>query len=77
MLAKKTAVQNSTLVKRKNKTLAKMKNQWQLYLFMIIPVGFLVVFSYYPMLGIQLAFKDFDLSQGMWASSWIGFDHFA
>ena len=77
MLAKKTAVQNSTLVKRKNNTLAKMKNQWQLYLFMIIPVGFLVVFSYYPMLGIQLAFKDFDLSQGMWASSWIGFDHFA
>lgn len=63
--------------RKKSKTLMKAKSQWQLYLFMLIPVAFLLVFSYYPMLGIQLAFKDFDYNLGMWGSEWIGLDHFA
>lgn len=63
--------------RKKNKTLVKAKGQWQLYLFMLIPVAFVLVFSYYPMLGIQLAFKDFDYNLGMWGSEWLGLDHFA
>lgn len=63
--------------RKKSKTLMRAKSQWQLYLFMLIPVAFLLVFSYYPMLGIQLAFKDFDYNLGMWGSEWIGLDHFA
>lgn len=63
--------------RKKNKTLMRAKSQWQLYLFMLIPVAFMLVFSYYPMLGIQLAFKDFDYNLGMWGSKWIGLDHFA
>ena len=62
--------------RKKNKTLVRAKGQWQLYLFMLIPVAFVLVFSYYPMLGIQLAFKDFDYNLGMWGSEWIGLDHF-
>ena len=62
--------------RKKSKTLMKAKSQWQLYLFMLIPVAFMLVFSYYPMLGIQLAFKDFDYNLGMWGSEWAGLDHF-
>jgi len=44
---------------------------------MLLP-GFiaLVVFCYYPMLGIVLAFKDYIPSKGIWGSPWIGFEHF-
>lgn len=70
------AVRRMPAAKHRNKTLARMKNQWQLYLFMLIPAAFVFVFSYYPMLGIQLAFKDFNLSLGMWASPWVGLEHF-
>lgn len=77
MLKENNAVQSLSLAKNRSRTLTKMKGQWQLYLFMLIPVAFVLVFSYLPMLGIQLAFKDFDVNLGMWGSEWIGFKHFA
>jgi len=36
-----------------------------------------VIFSYIPMYGVQIAFKNFRTSRGIWRSEWIGFDHFA
>lgn len=53
-----------------------MKSQWQLYLFLLLPVLSLLIFSYYPMLGIQLAFKDFDPNLGIWGSKWVGLTYF-
>lgn len=60
----------------KKRIVIKMKSQWQLYLFMLLPVVSLLIFSYYPMFGIQLAFKDFDPNLGIWGSKWIGLAHF-
>lgn len=48
-----------------------------LYLLMIIPSVLLLVFSYYPMLGLQIAFKKYNVSGGIWGSPWVGFDQFA
>ena len=60
-----------------NKSLAtRMLEHWQLYVFLLIPVIYLLVFKYYPMLGLQLAFKRFNIRDGVWGSPWIGFDHF-
>lgn len=44
---------------------------------MILP-GFLLVlvFSYIPMFGIILAFKNFNPNLGILASKWVGFDNF-
>jgi len=53
-----------------------MLEHWQLYVFLLIPVIYLLVFKYYPMLGLQLAFKRFNIRDGVWGSPWIGFDHF-
>ena len=52
------------------------KRQWQLYLFMLIPFVYLCVFCYYPMLGLQIAFKKYSVLKGIWGSPWIGFEHF-
>lgn len=40
---------------------------------MILPVlVWLVLFKYLPMLGIQIAFKNYKLALGIWASPWKG-----
>ena len=49
---------------------------WDLYLLLIIPLILLLVFSYYPMLGLQIAFKKFTASGGIWGSPWVGLANF-
>lgn len=49
---------------------------WQLYLMLVLPLIYLLVFCYYPMLGAQIAFKDYRISQGIWGSEWVGFEYF-
>lgn len=46
-------------------------------LLMILP-GFLVVliFNYFPMYGILIAFKDYSPVKGIMASDWVGLQHF-
>ncbi len=50
--------------------------KWQLHLFMLIPVVYIILFAYIPMVGIQIAFKDFKIKVGMWNSPWAGFKYF-
>ena len=49
---------------------------WQLYILLIPVIANFIIFHYVPMTGIQIAFKDFTLNEGIWGSKWIGFDHF-
>lgn len=53
-----------------------LSNYWQLYLLLIPVVANFVLFHYMPMTGIQIAFKDFTLSEGIWGSAWAGWEHF-
>lgn len=48
------------------------------YLYMLLVPGVLyfIVFSYMPLYGIQLAFKSFNLREGIWGSPFVGFDNF-
>ncbi len=41
-----------------------------------IPLILLFIFSYYPMLGLQIAFKRFSSSGGIWGSEWVGLYQF-
>ena len=49
---------------------------WQLHVFMILPILYLAIFSYYPMFGAQIAFKNYIAARGIWGSPWVGFRHF-
>ena len=45
--------------------------------FMLIPVViFFAVFSYYPLYGILIAFKDYSISKGILGSPWAGLRYF-
>lgn len=49
---------------------------WQLYLLLLVPLLFLVAFNYLPMLGAIIAFKNFNIVQGIWGSPWVGLQNF-
>ena len=49
---------------------------WQLYLFLLPALAYFLIFRYYPMLGIQIAFKKFRAVGGIWGSPWVGFKNF-
>jgi len=56
--------------------LRRLKKEWQIYL-LILP-GFinLFIFSYMPMYGVQIAFRNFSPRKGIWGSTWVGLDYF-
>lgn len=53
-----------------------MLGQWQLYVMIAVPTALLVTFNYVPMVGLQLAFRDYSPLQGIWGSPWIGTEKF-
>ncbi|MCL2834492.1 MAG: ABC transporter permease subunit [Treponema sp.] len=56
--------------------LQRMARCWQLYLIMLAPMVVIFIFSYGPMFGVQIAFKEFRANAGIWGSPWVGFTHF-
>jgi putative aldouronate transport system permease protein len=52
------------------------KGIWQLYLFALVPVAFVIIFNYVPMGGILMAFKDFSIRKGIMGSPWAGLKYF-
>ena len=52
------------------KTLDYIKRFWPLYAMLLPLVVYLAIFNYYPMTGLQLAFKDYFVRKGIWNSPW-------
>lgn len=53
-----------------------VKRDFELYLFLLPTFIFFALFHYGPMYGIQIAFKQFNGSLGIWGSPWVGMRHF-
>ena len=49
---------------------------WKLYIFLLLPVVYSIIFSYIPMLGTQIAFRKFNYTGGIWGSPWVGLANF-
>lgn len=54
----------------------EFRRNWILYLMILPPLIYLIIFAYLPMAGIQLAFKDYKVKLGIWGSPFVGFEHF-
>ena len=54
----------------------KLRKNQQLYLFVLPAFLVILIFSYGPMYGIIIAFKDYMPSLGILGSPWVGLKHF-
>ncbi|MBO1512761.1 ABC transporter permease [Metabacillus bambusae] len=61
---------------RKLKKSRKILQNWQLYIFVLPAFLYFLIFHYIPMYGVQIAFKNFIPTLGIWGSEWVGFEHF-
>ena len=52
------------------------RRDWRLYVMLILPVAFYLIFCYKPMAGIMLAFQKYNPVVGMWGSKFIGLKNF-
>lgn len=49
----------------------RIMKHWQFYLIVALPLIYFLVFRYYPMYGILLAFKQrYSPTKGIWGSAW-------
>ena len=54
-----------------------VRSNWQFHVFLLIPVIYTIMFHYIPLLGGGvLAFKDYSIRDGIFASPWVGFRYF-
>ncbi len=54
----------------------KIMKNWELYLFLLPTLIYIIVFKYLPMYGVTIAFKNFNPALGIQGSPWVGLRHF-
>ena len=54
----------------------EIKRHTSVYLLLLIPLIYYIIFKYVPIWNAQIAFKDFKAVQGVVGSAWIGFENF-
>lgn len=62
--------------KHKQSFLAGVKESKALYLLMLPSVIIFLLFTYYPMYGVIIAFKNFTPADGIFGSEWAGLQNF-
>ena len=71
--------QEKMLQHRKSSRTSWWMRRWNhryLYIMLILPVLYYILFCYWPMYGLQIAFRKFNVRLGMWNSPFIGAVHF-
>ncbi|SEO96872.1 sugar ABC transporter permease [Paenibacillus sp. OV219] len=57
-------------------SLRSLVKHWQLSLMLLPVVAAFLIFSYFPLLWLLIAFKDYNIGKGLWGSPWVGWKHF-
>lgn len=53
-----------------------LRRHWRLYTFVVLPVVFLLVFRYVPMIGNVIAFRRYRPGGSMFGDEWVGLYYF-
>lgn len=63
--------------KTKFQKFLKKLYKYRVYLLMLLPaIVYTLVFAYYPMTGVVMAFKKYNYQDGIWGSPWNGLQNF-
>ena len=63
-------------VKQKGRLYREIVRYRSVYLLVLLPMIYYVIFKYVPIWNAQIAFKDFRAVQGVVGSPWIGLENF-
>ena len=61
---------------RLNSFWVRFRRDWQLHLLIWVPLIYLFIFHYWPMYGVQIAFRDYRARDGIMGSEWVGLKWF-
>ena len=53
-----------------------LRDHWEIYLMLMVPLTFVVIFAYGPMAGLLISVQDFSVKRGIFGSKFIGFKYF-
>ncbi|WP_284638260.1 ABC transporter permease [Paenibacillus silviterrae] len=65
-----------TLEKPGSGAMKRIRDNWQLYLLLLVPFLYVIIFHYVPMYGLIIAFKNYSVVKGVLGSKWVGLVHF-
>ncbi|MDQ8738136.1 ABC transporter permease subunit [Paenibacillus sp. LHD-38] len=80
-VASASQINENAILKKEKKTgrhgmFYYLRRDWQLYLLLTFPLASVLVFKYAPLFGLLMAFKNYKIAKGFWASDWVGFQVF-
>lgn len=61
---------------RRFPALRRAIHNFDLYLFILPALLYIIFYSYVPMYGAQIAFRNYRIADGVWNSAWVGLKHF-
>ena len=61
---------------RKKSFWERMRGNWDLVLFCLPGIVVTLIYHYWPIYGIQIAFRKYKMKLGIWGSKWVGLDNF-
>ena len=76
MSREKSIAANPAMAQSGKSLKRRIIDNWQLYAMLLVPVVLTVIYKYIPMYGIQIAFRDYKASRGMFGSEWVGLEWF-
>lgn len=53
----------------------RLRESWQWYLLLLPALAYIIIFEYGPMYGVQIAFRNYRPTKGIWGSDWVGLKH--
>ena len=68
----KASTKKPSAVQKKQNFGVYMKRYWQLYVLLFLPMLYLLIFKYVPMIYIQIAFKKYSIVESVWNMPWAG-----
>ncbi|KRE96677.1 polysaccharide ABC transporter ATP-binding protein [Paenibacillus sp. Soil766] len=68
--------QDNINLRRKNGIVHYIKRDFLLYVLLLLPMSYLIIFRYAPIYGVVMAFQDYNIFEGINGSEWVGLDVF-
>ena len=63
-------------INRHSVLLNQVKRNYEIYIMLIPILAYFIIFCYIPMSGLQIAFRNYKTSKGIWGSDWVGMKYF-